>query len=200
MKNMVIGLVNAKGGVGKTTSTIHLATRFAQQGHSVEVWDADPQGTASEWAQRAEERSDELPFSVEPVNLPSIRKKKAQAQFTFIDSPPQNESILNAIAERADLVVVPTAPTGADVERVLSTISSMPQGKPTIALLTDANPRYVLYKETLEVLDQAGLAYFDQPIKTREVIKAAYGRTPTQFSGYEDVAEELLEHVESLNS
>lgn len=198
MENIVIGLVNAKGGVGKTTSTIHLATRFAQQGNTVEVWDADPQGSASEWAQRAEERSDNLPFEVEPVNLPSINKKKATAQFTFIDSPPQNESILNAIAKRADLVIIPTAPTGADVERVLSTVASMPNGKAVIVLLTDANPRYVLYKETLEVLDEADLAYFDQPIKTREAIKAAYGSTPTDFAGYEEVADELKDLLKEV--
>lgn len=199
MKNMVIGLVNAKGGVGKTTSTIHLATRFAQQGYGVEVWDADPQGSASEWAQRAEERSDELPFEVEPINLPGIKKKKAATQFTFIDSPPQNESILNAIAQRSDLVIIPTAPTGMDIERVLSTVSSMPDGKPVIILLTDANPRYVLYKETVEVLDEAGLAYFDQPIRTRETIKAAYGCTPTDFSGYEQVANELEDLLKEMN-
>ena len=124
---------------------LFIVTRFAQQGYSVEVWDADPQGSASEWAQRAEERSDELPFEVEPINLPGIKKKKVATQFTFIDSPPQNESILNAIAQRSDLVIIPTAPTGMDIERVLSTVSSMPDGKPIIVLLTDANPRYVLY-------------------------------------------------------
>ena len=196
MKQIVIGLVNVKGGVGKTSSAIHLASYLAAEG--VEVWDADSQGTASEWADEAAESGEPLPFDVVPVNLPVIRKRQPTANITFIDSPPNNESLLNAIAERADIVIVPTAPTGADVQRVLSTVHSLPSGKLAIVLLTDANPNRVLYKETIAVLDEAGIAYFDEPIRTRETIKAAYGTNPKHFEGYAAVAEELKTILEEI--
>ena len=53
---LIAAVLNSKGGVGKTTTSIHLATAL-DRNYSVEVWDADPQGSASEWMQDAAEAS-----------------------------------------------------------------------------------------------------------------------------------------------
>ena len=46
----VISVLNQKGGVGKTTLAVHLATAFVRQDKRVLLLDADPQGSALDWA------------------------------------------------------------------------------------------------------------------------------------------------------
>ena len=68
---MKIALLNTKGGCGKTTSAIYLAQVAANRGHIAEVWDSDPQATASRWATSAD-----LPFEVVPANIATLRERQ----------------------------------------------------------------------------------------------------------------------------
>ena len=136
--SLIIGVINAKGGVGKTVTSIYLACALNASGHEVELWDADPQGSATDWALTAAENDSELPFPVSSVNVAQLKRYPTRSEITIIDSPPLNESIMNAIAQRADVLIIPAAPAGLDITRVFSTLTSIPEGKPAAVLLTRA--------------------------------------------------------------
>lgn len=85
---MRILVTNTKGGTGKTTSAIFLASALSERG-TVEVLYADPQGSASEWALRAEEDGADLPFEVRSVNRAQLKRAGAsETDFTIIDTAP----------------------------------------------------------------------------------------------------------------
>lgn len=82
-----ISIVNTKGGVGKTTTAVYLATALAAQ-YRVILLDADPQGSATSWATDAFEAGDQLDFEVRPANAPIVRRcRDIDADLVIIDTP-----------------------------------------------------------------------------------------------------------------
>ena len=86
----VISLVNQKGGVGKTTSSVNLASALALKNYKTLLIDMDPQGNAS----RALSYSDDYP-SIDSVLLEAVDIQKA-IQKTEIEN-------LSLISSNADL-------------------------------------------------------------------------------------------------
>ena len=129
----IIALANQKGGVGKTTLTVHLAYALAQQGRSVIIVDADPQGNATAWALDNDISSDAMwrlltshiainPADVlAPTKWPGVRilpgnAITGEAMFTVKALGRPFETIaqrLRPLAHLADLVLIDMPPSRA---------------------------------------------------------------------------------------
>lgn len=196
---MLISVVNAKGGVGKTTTSMYLAAAFAARGKDVRVIDLDRQGTAIDWAERAQDAEEPLPFSVEntiPRRLERIARLAEPAEFIVVDTPPGDPEAIDAAIAAADFVVVPTRATNADLSRVWELQPSL-EGKAYGVLITFARTGTSSLDIVLQALADNAVPVFDELIPLRENIHSTFGYTPGPEShGYDGVATQILEVVE----
>lgn len=184
----ILSLVHTKGGVAKTTSAIYLATAAAQRGMDTVLIDADPQGSASEWAVDA--RPDSLPFPVLAASRPLDVDRSRE--LTIIDTPPGTAQVIQEAIDIADLVVVPTGASPLDVRRVWPTLE-ITAHRPTAVLLTGIDFRTRLAEEVRALLEAEGVPVVATPIARREAIRRSYGTAPVHLHGYDDVLTELTE-------
>ncbi|MCT2061625.1 ParA family protein [Dietzia cinnamea] len=188
---MKIAVVNTKGGVGKTTTAVYLATVAAGQGESTELLDADPQGSATSWAEIAAEGGTPLPFPVTPANKITLARP-GEKDLTVIDTPPGAADIIQAAIDAADVVVVPTAPSGLDLQRVWPTLEASAH-KPAGVLITSAELGTKLLELTKDALEDEGVFVFENIIGKRQAIRQAFGTVPMTFYGYRDLLDEIIE-------
>lgn len=129
---VTIALSNLKGGVGKSTLSLNLATCLHRAGHRVLLVDADPQGTCSAWASRAAEQGHDGPPVVAIVGAALRRdlgKVGAGFDVVVIDSPPRMGAEARAAMLAADLVVVPVTPGAADIWAARETVAVLEEAR-----------------------------------------------------------------------
>lgn len=191
---MKIVVTNTKGGTGKTTTAMYLAAALAERG-SVEVWDADPQGSASEWALRAEEDGTSLPFEVRSTNRAQLKRAgTSNADYLIIDTAPGDTQAINEALSVADVAIIPTSPGAMDMARTWSTEAEAAKVVDTFVLLVQVDSRTRSAGEAQDVLKEAGVGYFETVIPRREAIRQSFGSNLTgQKYGYESVVDELME-------
>lgn len=111
----IIAILNEKGGTGKSTVAINLATALHRRGQRVVLVDADPQGTARDWRAASPEGAN-LPSVValdRPQMLASI--STFSADIVVIDTPAKAEAMTAGVVRVANLALVVIQPSGADI-------------------------------------------------------------------------------------
>ena len=108
----IITAANSKGGSGKSTLIIVLASALAESGATVSVIDADPQLTIGKWARECQR----LNFTVRhDVDENSIRRvideEAAKSQFVLVDIQGRESRLMSRVLMACDLALVPGADT-----------------------------------------------------------------------------------------
>ena len=193
---MIITTVNGKGGVGKTTTTMFLATVFAQRGVPVVVTDLDRQGSAIDWAERANDVGDPLPCEVE-LSIPKRIDRQAALlpddAMMFIDVPPGDDTAIEAAIAVSDFIIIPTRSAAADLSRVWELRDAV-QGTPHAVLLTFARKGTSAMESARAALDAENMPRFHAEIPLREDMHLAFGYCPgPDMHGYDHVADEIME-------
>lgn len=193
---MRIAVAFLKGGAGKTTSAAYIAAGLSEKGREAFLIDADPQGSALRWSERAE-----FPWVTVALPTKSIHRQIGQLvgnADAVIDTPPGDLGIVASALRAADLLVVPMQPTTADMDQLAETLSLADD----VAATKDLDVRILLTRTvkntrartlTREALVEAGHLVFDSEVPQSQTLALAHGQPITDLGPYTDVIAEILE-------
>ncbi len=125
---MIISFVNQKGGVGKTTTAINLASSLARKNNRPVLIDADPQGSASTWHGIEGNKAFEIVHHPGALTRTDIETMEVAYDFVIIDAPPVLDDRIEAILSASHLVVMPVTPSSLDLWSCKDTLDRMSEG------------------------------------------------------------------------
>lgn len=120
----VIAFANPKGGAGKTTSALLLASELASRGARVTIIDADPERWISQWGALPGRPDGMIIIGdvTEDTILDQIEAAASDAQFVVVDlEGTASLMVANAIG-MSDLVIIPTQGASMDAKGAAKTI------------------------------------------------------------------------------
>lgn len=113
----VIVMASPKGGVGKSTCAVLLASEFARMGADVTVLDCDPNKSLSRWAAHGMPSGVTLLSNIGRSEIvPAIRNADGDGKIVIVDLEGVASQMVSRAISQADLVLVPMQPTALDAE------------------------------------------------------------------------------------
>lgn len=191
-----IAIVSQKGGSGKTTLAVHLATRAAQAGSQSCIVDTDPQASAAAWS---DWRGDFLPVVVTspPARLTRTidGAKKQGMDFVVIDTPPHADAAAREAIKAADIVIIPTRIRAFDLAALEPIVDLVAMTKTPAFVLFNAVPAgaKVLVAEAEKTATTLGLAICPVTLGERAAFhrSSAKGETAAEIEAEGKAAKEV---------
>lgn len=208
-----ISFANPKGGAGKTTSALLLASELATRGAQIVVIDADPEKWISQWG-KLPGKPDNLEIIgdvTEDSIVDQIESAARNAQFVIVDlEGTASLMVANAIG-MSDLVVIPTQGASMDAKGAAKTIrlirnqermTRRPILHSVLLTRTSAAVTSRALKSVRDQLDKANIDVFSTSIVERAAYRDLfdYGGllsdlSPDQVSNIERARENAREFV-----
>lgn len=208
----VISFASPKGGVGKSTSALLLASGLAAAGGSVTVIDGDPNRTIHRWAESCAEpgfRVLELPS--DDAIIDQIEEAAATSSFVIVDLEGSANLAMSRACSRTDLVVIPLQASPVDARQASRAIrlvmAESKQLRREIAyrmLFTRLNPAIATRdeREIRAQFGEAGIPVFATALNERAAFRAMFAHytplwslEPAQANGLDKARENAAAFV-----
>ena len=191
-----IAIVSQKGGSGKTTLAVHIATRAAQAGQQSCIVDLDPQASAAAWS---DWRGDYLPVVVTspPARLTRTidSATKQGMDFVVIDTPPHADAAAREAIKAADIVLIPTRLRAFDLAALEPIVDLVAMARTPAFVVFNAVPSgaKLLTAEAEAVAKRLGLAICPVQLGERAAFhrSSAKGETAAEIDPEGKAAKEI---------
>jgi chromosome partitioning protein len=191
-----VAVISQKGGSGKSTLSIHLATEAARAGGKALLIDLDPQGNAVRWAARRGEElppdvSAESPASIESVLINAVRDGY---DIVFFDTAPNADRTALHAAKAADLVLIPCRPSQFDIEAIGATLDLCELAKRQAVVVLNAAPiRSRVVEEAREAITGRNATVCPVVIRERVALRHCMpdGRVAAELDAEGQAAKEI---------
>ena len=201
----IIALTNQKGGCGKSSTGVHLCAWLDREGKDVALVDADAQRSSSLWLGRMESQIPVHIISGSDELLEQIPEIAAKHAFVIVDGPAGLSESVRAILLRADLAIVPTQPTGMDLQsaseafRVVRQAQSVRNGPPqAFAFISRAVKGTRLKTEAISLLQKWELPTFKTIVHQRQVVADCFSQASVVWEMSGRLAADATREYEQL--
>ena len=205
-----LAILSQKGGTGKTTVAVHLATAAGAAGKHVLMADLDPQRSATEWRRM---RQAEAPALIEAkagtLFVASHTAERTGVNLMVLDTRPAQDSDIAEAVRLADLCVLVLRPSFFDLKAIGRTLEmTRAMGKPALFVVNQApaqrehrEPPAVL--ETVAALRELGAPLAPVGLRSRNIYQTAVARglTAQELAPESAAAQEvnlLWSHIDQL--
>ena len=180
-----IAFASSKGGAGKSTSAVLLATELASRGASVTIIDADPNQPVSRWSRKPgrPEKLTVISDVTEETLIDAIDGAARKTAFVIVDLEGTASLMVAQAMSRADLVIIPTKGSELDAIEAIKVIKFIARQErvynkpiPYAVLFTQTNP--AVRPRTLKSLEsdmmQQGIPLFGTALNERDAFRAIF--------------------------
>ena len=175
----VIALVGNKGGAGKTTLSVNLASGLAKQS-SIDVVDADPQGSALQW-RAFSEQNDTMPvFEADEQLAEQAAELLQDYQYVVFDCPPSvHAPQTTSVLEFVDLALIPVQPSPVDLWATIHIEEAVTRARATNAALrallviNQLEARTTLSRLVRDAVSEIGLPVADTALRRRAIYRSS---------------------------
>jgi chromosome partitioning protein len=194
---MIITITALKGGVGKTTTSIHLAAYLQEHAPTLLI-DADRNRSALVWS-----REEKLPFMVASQAGATAIIAKYTHIITDTQARPERDELQDLVAS-SDLLIIPTTPNHLDLDTTIKSTELLETwGAKYKVLLTQVDSRTKTGRNARAILEEAKLPLFGTDIPLLVAFERSSGlgvvvkdcsdpRAQFGWAKYQSVGKEVL--------
>lgn len=188
----VITIANTKGGAGKTTAAVLIATELAQMGLTVTVFDSDPQHWFSQWYETARPRGTiSLVNHVTASALEGhMRHMDRTNDYYIIDLAGERNQLTATALAFSNLVLIPVQGAGMDAKGAAKILDILARIKdetgvdiPHSVLLSRVNPMVTTHSllAIKGLLASRGVDVMATPVIERAAFREMFDRGVTLY-------------------